>query len=375
MALADAKASILALTRIPYQRSWAEKLQEVQLKREIAGTSKIEGADFGVGELEAALKETPEQSFTRSQKQAHAAKKAYRWISTQPSDMPISEDLIRHIHAKIVEGADDDHCPPGRLRQFDENVTFGIPVHRGATGGDECLTALQQLVAACNREFNGHDNLIRALALHYHFASIHPFKDGNGRTARALEAFMLQKSGLKDLLFIAMSNYYYEEKPRYLEALSNSRALNHDLTPFLRFGLKGIALQCERLLQEISTQVSKALFRDVMYRLFNRLESGRKRVIAERQIEILKILLELEEIEFGQLAGKRVGAYTGLKKRTRAFARDIGGLLHLGAIRWRKEGDKAILSLNIEWPTQITESVFFQKLKELPVAKSYPFLQ
>ena len=38
---------------------------------------------------------------------------------------------------------------------------------------------------------------------------------GDGRTARALEALMLQRTGLRDTLFIAMSNYYYEQKTGY----------------------------------------------------------------------------------------------------------------------------------------------------------------
>ena len=59
--------------------------------------------------------------------------------------------------------------------------------------------------------FRGHDILIQALAAHYHFAAMHPFLDGNGRTARALEALMLGGAGLRDTCFIAMSNYYYEE--------------------------------------------------------------------------------------------------------------------------------------------------------------------
>jgi Fic family protein len=41
---------------------------------------------------------------------------------------------------------------------------------------------------------------------------MHPFLDGNGRTARALEALMLQRTGLRDTLLIAMSNYSYEQK-------------------------------------------------------------------------------------------------------------------------------------------------------------------
>lgn len=47
-ALTDAKAAILALTQMPYQRSWADQLQQLQLEREVAGTSRIEGAEFTV---------------------------------------------------------------------------------------------------------------------------------------------------------------------------------------------------------------------------------------------------------------------------------------------------------------------------------------
>ncbi|MPY72582.1 MAG: hypothetical protein GEU92_21360, partial [Alphaproteobacteria bacterium] len=46
---------MLALTQIPYQRSWAEQLQQDQLKREVAGTSRIEGAEFTERELDAAI--------------------------------------------------------------------------------------------------------------------------------------------------------------------------------------------------------------------------------------------------------------------------------------------------------------------------------
>ena len=53
--LVAAKAAVLALTTIPAQRTWAEELQVVQLKREVAGTSRIEGADFTDRELDAAL--------------------------------------------------------------------------------------------------------------------------------------------------------------------------------------------------------------------------------------------------------------------------------------------------------------------------------
>ena len=53
---------------------------------------------------------------------------------------------------------------------------------------------------------------------------------------------MLQRGQLKDTLFIAMSNYYYDEKDEYLSTLSTVREQNYNLTPFLKFGLKGVAI-------------------------------------------------------------------------------------------------------------------------------------
>jgi hypothetical protein len=59
-------------------------------------------------------------------------------------------------------------------------------------------------------------------------------RDIRPRTARALEAFMLQPVGLRDTLFIAMSSLYYEHKVRYINTLNDTRAAGHDLTPFLK---------------------------------------------------------------------------------------------------------------------------------------------
>src|SRR6516162_3836690 len=120
--LTEAKGAIMLLMAIPYQRRWVDDLQAMQLKLEVAGTSKIEGADFTGRELETAMQETPDQLITRSQKQAHAATQAYRWIAEVPRDRPVNEELICEIHRLIVTGADDDHCPPGQTRCASHNV-------------------------------------------------------------------------------------------------------------------------------------------------------------------------------------------------------------------------------------------------------------
>lgn len=379
--LANAKATIMALKTIPFQRRWVEELQKIQLKMEVAGTSKIEGADFAGNELEAAMQaETAEELKTRSQKQANAVLRAYEWIAHVPNDFPINDTLIGQIHRIVVTACDQDHCAPGILRGPDQNVTFGVPRHRGAIGGKECEQAFQRLNLEVAATFRAHDPLIQALALHYHFAAMHPYLDGNGRTARVLEALMLQRAGLKDSLFIAMSNYYYDEKRAYLEALAAVRAADHDLTSFLVFGLKGIALQSSRLAQMIRNEVSKEIFRNLMRELFMRLQSTRKRVIVKRQLILLEKLLDVSgKIEFSQLLESVKDHYATRKVASHALARDCVRLRDLGAIQIEKDETnpkRAIfyLTVNLDWPSTITETEFFAKIEDLPKSKTYEFL-
>jgi len=379
--LVSARSAALSLQNTPYQRDWVEKLQKMQLKMEVAGTSRIEGADLTESELDAAINPAArtEDLITRSQRQVKAAADTYRWIATIPKDFPITEHFIFSVHARMVTGCDDDHCPPGQLRKLDENVTFGLPRHRGCDGGSECRKAFSQLVDAFNHEYKDHDPLIQAIAFHYHFAAMHPFLDGNGRTARALEALILQRAGLRDTVFIAMSNYYYEEKQEYLKVLSEVHAQGHNLTPFISFGLRGVALQCQRLFFEIKKNVQKAVFKTTMYDLFNRLESPRKRVLAKRQLHLLNILLDKEQVEVNEFVKAARAAYNDLHNPIKALGRDVGALLVLGAVQFRA-GDSgsppspSFLAINLNWPEEITETDFLTKIKQLPRGKQFSFL-
>lgn len=365
--LLDAKTAIRTLVEMPFQREWVEKLQQVQLKIEVAGTSRIEGAEFTPAELDEAtdLNRDAGELHTRSQRQARAAMEAYRWLATLPADRAIDGDVVREVHRRIVTGCDDDHCPPGRLRVRDQNVIFGIPPHRGCEGGERCEEAFDGLVRAVNHEFRDHDPLVQALALHYHLAAMHPFLDGNGRTARAMETMMLRRAGLRDNAFIAMSNYYYDEKAGYLTALSEAGARGHDLTPFLRFGLVGVRLQCDRLLVEITRNTRKALFRDTMYRLYGRLEGTRTRVLKERQLHILDLLLDRERIRAPEIYELMRDQYGALAHRVKAFDRDLDKLSLLGAIEYKEMW----VSIRLDWPERITESKFFETIKGMPKAK------
>lgn len=367
-----AKAMVLSLTSIPFQRAWSEKLQAIELKREIAGTSRIEGADFTDKELDEALGgKSPAGALTRSQRQARAAKYTYQWISALPTDRPIDAELIKEIHRHLVSGCDDDHCAPGKLRGAHQNVVFGRPRHRGIEGGDECERGFRRLICGVNQEFRRHDPLIQALALHYHLGAMHPFQDGNGRTARAVEALMLQRAQMKDALFIAMSNYYYDEKDGYLAALASVRAKDHDLTQFLKFGLQGIATQCQRLLSEIRSHVEKTLFRDIMAKMYGRLESTRKRTLARRELAILDKLLDRDvAVEYLEFYETLLREYKDLKTPIAAYVRDLNHLGSLGAISITKAEEKYFIMARLTWATEITETEFYRRMNTLPQAKT-----
>jgi Fic family protein len=385
-ALVEAKSAVRALTTLPFQKSWVEALQELQLKREVAGTSRIEGAEFTEREFDEAVRPnvSPEELRTRSQRQANAAMRTYRWIGRIPADRPISADLVREVHRRLVTGCDEDHCPPGVLRGRDYNVTFGIPPHRGAEGGPACEEAFAGLLQAAQTEFRDHDPLVQAMALHYHLAAMHPFLDGNGRTARAMEALVLRRAGLTDRVFVAMSNYYYDEKPAYLRILSEVRQGGHDLTPFLIFALQGVRNQCERLTAEIRKQMQRALFRDTMYSLFNRLETKRKRVIGERQVEILKALLDVEAIALDKLHVRVGRYYVPIKDPESAFYRDLDQLKSLRAIAIHQDLSNSdpeahwtadfTVSINLDWPQEIDEGEFLRRMKAMPKGKTFKFL-
>ena len=180
--------------------------------------------------------------------------------------------------------------------------------------------------------FSGTTPLSKAMAAHYHIDAMHPFGDGNGRTARALEAFMLRRAGVNNVVMVSLSNYYYDRKEEYLAALSASRRNGHDLTPFLRFALPAVAERCDAVAAVIVANHRRTLFREFARSLFGQLRSPRRRVLAERQLRILDILLDGGSIGLFDLVNQAHVHYQGLKFPVNALGRDVGDLFGLGAI-------------------------------------------
>jgi hypothetical protein len=84
------------------------------------------------------------------------------------------------------------------------------------------------------------------------------------------------------------------------------------------------------------------------------------------------------EIKFKNKSNKKeiLTQYSKLKTPDKAFIRDMQGLLSLQAIEVMEKSDSEyIFSPNLEWPTEITESDFHKRIKDLPKAKTHSFLR
>ena len=367
--LVEARSAAGVLNRLPYLQQWINQVHEEQLRLEAAGTSRIEGAEFSDEEQEIALASQvpPDVDLTRSQRQLRAADATYRWLRCQPADRPIIPEFVLDIHRRMVTGCDEDHCEPGALRPGGWNVTFGTPRCRGAEGGEQCQAAFSGLCTAITGEFRQHDRIIQALAAHYHIGAMHPFGDGNGRTSRALEAFMLRQAGVSGLVMVSLSNYYYEHKDDYLSAMAESRRIGHDLTPFLRFALPAVAIRCNAVAESIAGHNKRTLFRQFAQSLFGQLRSPRRRVLAERQLQVLESLLDSPTLDIADLLRRTAGEYRSLRYPRRAWVRDFINLLDIGAVTIEENGT---VTLNLDWPQELSESELLERYENLPSAVS-----
>ena len=368
--LVAAKTAAGVLRQMPYLHQWIEQAHEEQLRLEAAGTSRIEGAEFTQREQEEALASTAPRhdEFTHSQRQLRCAANTYRWLQEQPAERPITSDFVREIHRRIVTGCDDDHCEPGALRPDGWNVTFGTPTCRGAEGGRECQSAFDALCAAISGAFRQHDPIIQAIAVHYHLGAMHAFGDGNGRTARAIEAFMLRRAGVNDVVMVSLSNYYYEHQEDYRTALHRCRKNGHDITSFLLFALRAIIDRCNAISEEIADNHRRILFREFARSLFGQPRSPRRRVLAERQLQILDTLVDGDSTDFTDLLSHEMPQYAHLKHPNLALVRDIIGLYDLGAISIDVGSNK--ITLNLDLPQQFSESELLERYEGMPTAAS-----
>jgi len=124
--------------------------------------------------------------------------------------------------------------------------------------------------------------LLRAGILHYELARIHPFTDGNGRTARAAALLLLYLEGYEVKRFFSLEEYYDAHPADYYHALKSVEKANGDLTNWLEYFCLGIAIEFSRI-KELVQKLSLDL------KLKSTL-GGKQIALTDRQIRLVEFL-------------------------------------------------------------------------------------
>lgn len=142
---------------------------------------------------------------------------------------------------------------------------------------------VEELIRWLNSEGAGeHHPVLRAGIVHYELVRIHPYRDGNGRAARAMALLVLLREGYDIKRFFSLEEYFDRTVGEYYKALQRVASGGYELTPWLEYFTIGLSIELAR----VKEQVVK-LSRDL--KLKGEL-GGRQVALSERQIAILEAL-------------------------------------------------------------------------------------
>ena len=322
---------------IPIPPSVQQRLDRLNILRAVGGTIGIEGTELSAEEISLVMVSPPDASplgpgREREEQEARNANELMEYVAEyikRNPDAQISEPLILEFHRVLTQGIAYPYNEPGRYRNH--AVTVG-PYRPPATGEE-----VRRLMAEFVHWFNtgvptSWDSVIRAIVAHFYLVSIHPFGDGNGRSSRAVESFLLYKADVNVRGYYSLANYYYQNRPEYIDSLNLVQMRGEtDLTPFVAFALKGLVQELETVHREVLEEVRTIAFRD--YAREYLAASGKLGTPAgERQLRFLIGLstnsTSLKDLRSGGHPLSRL--YRNVTTRT--LSRDINALKQQGLI-------------------------------------------
>lgn len=166
---------------------------------------------------------------------------------------------------------------------------------------------MQGLVQWINRQTDLPCPIIAGIA-HYQFATIHPYYDGNGRTARLLATFILHRGGYDLKGIYSLEEYYAQHLQAYYNALSMGPSHNYylgradaDITPWVDYFCDGMATACEAVHQRAMAAAQSG----------ETDQSQHLKTLDPRQRKALE-LFQLQAV----VTSKDIGALFGFKPRT-----------------------------------------------------------
>lgn len=163
----------------------------------------------------------------------------------------LTKEFLKELQEMMTMDTLEDPDTAGRFRKANEPIEVreedGIVLHTPPSANDieKLLDDLCDFANSKDDEFI--HPVVKAIILHFWLAYIHPFVDGNGRTARALFYWYMMREGYWMMEFLSISRTILKAPRQYLRSFLYSEIDNQDLTYFIGYNLKAIMLAIEEL--------------------------------------------------------------------------------------------------------------------------------
>ena len=167
-------------------------------------------------------------------------------------DEPLTEEALLHIHRLMTEKTMDNPEDAGRFRTNDKVVVADM------VEGDIIYTppSFQEIPEFVDDlcDFFNNDNprtfihpIIRGIIVHFMLAFMHPFVDGNGRTARALFYWYMLKEKYWLTEYMSISRVIAKSKPSYEKSFRYVENDGNDIGYFVAFNLRALDISFQQL--------------------------------------------------------------------------------------------------------------------------------
>ena len=353
----DAEVHALAavIRGIPIPPHVQQRLDQLNISRAVRGTTGIEGTGLSEEEVRLIIEAASDQPVLgggRIREEQEVRNAHYlmeyvaQWLEKEP-EFPITEVLIRTFHEILTYNIDYPRNVPGQYRDHPVSAGEYLPPRTG----DEVRSLMTDFISWFNTNVpTTWDPVIRAIVAHIYVISIHPFGDGNGRTARAVESYLLYQAGVNARGYYSLANYYYSKRPEFVGMLDHVRFRSDpDLTPFVAFALTGLVEELKAVHDEVLEEVRVIAFRDFARETLS--QQGKMGTPGgERQLYLLHELAEgpvsLRALRLGRHTLSAI--YKSVTVKT--LLRDINFFKQYDLVLIK--GDK--LEANLEIMTQVT---------------------
>jgi len=342
MLLGEARSKCEHLAGAPLPPEVADDLYRVALIKGARATTAIEGNTLTEEQVAGILDGSFEVPASRAyqEREVRNVLDALQEIADQVmqgTSPMVTKDLICEFNRRLLDGTEHEpDAVPGMVRDH----SVGVADYRGAPAEDceyllECLAEWLQsdTFKSEDREIGFALAVACAVYAHLYMAWLHPFGDGNGRTARLLEFLILVRSGLAPLPAThLLSNHYNLTRDMYYRELARASRSNTTVS-FLTYAIQGFVDGLREQIDQVRALQLQEAWVTYIHEVMNSYPSSQAR---DRQRTLVLAMPPDEPIPRDQLPVltpevARLYATTG----PRTLSRDLNRLRDAGLLRKR----------------------------------------